>query len=910
MRQSIHNTRQVVPFHRVLALSLAATLAVPNSAFALRQSQPENERQRSGLEEALRKDSPQLTQMGPSTTPTTPTPLTTLPMAAAPQPAQQAGMEDAKKVIEQAFGNVPADVRRHLMQLFESRIHYFKDKERLNAFKRRVRKFEDRILSVVNDRKLYATKDSFYKDVLFLMLVRGTIKDLVWENAQDGRTEIEVSGGRPEAFFNLFEPKQAREVLQEVLGSKIFKNADALSDELEWLTGHTLEAFQRNSSLFDIFADQVVAALRTALLKRQNQLPKDDPRRPRIDQILAKLRSDMYGDRKFLLTDRSVYFLKGGNRAGDCTACGSLRGWTAGVWNATFENFELEMYHQGEFFARFVGIVGKSRDDLAVWVHAVEFTPLARSPEGMAAKSRFAEAALQKELLSDALRFLDAFAKRGGAKRVYLTGISNSYGFVNILTDLVNSFSEQHGIGFKPRPFRLLNGLHSAHGIREWVEGKPLEESLPIVLQGWIGPTRFARSTGLVEQESQQTVSIAGQEIDRYELDRGSVLFMALIRDELDFLPRDWIGYRDIRAALWNAMKTEANFEHPNPYDTLLSQWPSNEKELDEYFSTLIENLGNLQGIRGSGMMAVLERLHSRVTLRFERAMEMSGNYTAEGIRLMTEHPAEVVDYYKSRFPTDSKGTALSLTSDVRVLSLENVFPSDTPYLSQGKVAGQDTAAGLEEDEETGAPGDRDRLAAYRRIGAQGISQMAPDEIRSMIRWLREAAVSPNVVEVALPAQTLRLEVKEALRAKIMEEARITGTWTPPKDSAPIVFSFEHANTLPWAPLVAQAGAPVGVMVETSTQAEDLKKLFEDFQIPDWRYVIVPMDVAIDRKRAVERVRAHFERIGLPSIKLVPLPANVPHERIEEILKEYGLQFDTAPIPRLMVVERYLSALA
>jgi hypothetical protein len=36
----------------------------------------------------------------------------------------------------------------------------------------------------------------------------------------------------------------------------------------------------------------------------------------------------------------------------------------------------------------------------------------------------------------------------------------------------------------------------------------------------------------------------------------------------------------------------------------------------------------------------------------------------------------------------------------------------------------------------------------------------------------------------------------------------------------------------------------------------------------------------------------------------------VSHERIEEILKEYGLQFDTAPIPRLMVVERYLSALA
>ncbi len=225
------------------------------------------------------------------------------------------------------------------------------------------------------------------------------------------------------------------------------------------------------------------------------------------------------------------------------------------------------------------------------------------------------------------------------------------------------------------------------------------------------------------------------------------------------------------------------------------------------------------------------------------------------------------------------------------------------PWRSRPISARYGRPAGLEELR------DADRLPqSQREIAPGGIIQMAPSAIATMSQWLREMAISPNA-ELALEAQGLRLENHEALLQSALQEARLTGSWTPPEGPAPVVFSFEHANTLPWAPLVAQAGAPVAVMAETSTQAEGLKDLFEGFEIPEGRYIIVPMDVAIDRDTAVEMIQQHFARVGLPVVQLVPLNPNAPHEQIEQILKEYGLRFDLAPFPRLIVVSRYLSAL-
>lgn len=212
---------------------------------------------------------------------------------------------------------------------------------------------------------------------------------------------------------------------------------------------------------------------------------------------------------------------------------------------------------------------------------------------------------------------------------------------------------------------------------------------------------------------------------------------------------------------------------------------------------------------------------------------------------------------------------------------------------------------GLEEDKSP-----EDRLVQYQEeIAARGIAGMAPSEIGSMSRWLQEAAVSADP-DLAIRAQHLRLTNRDALSRSVWEEGRISGTWTPSEGPAPIVFSFEHADTLPWAPLVAQAGALVAVMAQSSPEAEELRALFEGFQIPEGRFIVVPMDVAIDRDTAVEMIHQHFQRAGLPVIELIPLPSNTPHERIEEILREFGLRFDSAPIPRLIVVERYLSALA
>jgi hypothetical protein len=73
------------------AFSLALTLVAPRSAPALRQSQPETQQKRSGLEEKLRKDSPQFAQLD---APVTPAHLTALPVPAGPRPIQPAGLKD------------------------------------------------------------------------------------------------------------------------------------------------------------------------------------------------------------------------------------------------------------------------------------------------------------------------------------------------------------------------------------------------------------------------------------------------------------------------------------------------------------------------------------------------------------------------------------------------------------------------------------------------------------------------------------------------------------------------------------------------------------------------------------------------------------------------------------------------
>lgn len=52
------------------------------------------------------------------------------------------------------------------------------------------------------------------------------------------------------------------------------------------------------------------------------------------------------------------------------------------------------------------------------------------------------------------------------------------------------------------------------------------------------------------------------------------------------------------------------------------------------------------------------------------------------------------------------------------------------------------------------------------------------------------------------------------------------------------------------------------------------------------------------------------QRPWLPTIEPVTFSADASAEEIEQILRRYGLRFDTSPVPHLIGVDRYLGALA
>lgn len=212
-----------------------------------------------------------------------------------------------------------------------------------------------------------------------------------------------------------------------------------------------------------------------------------------------------------------------------------------------------------------------------------------------------------------------------------------------------------------------------------------------------------------------------------------------------------------------------------------------------------------------------------------------------------------------------------------------------------------------------------DRLTRLQALVAErgGVNQMSPVELRSIGSQLREAAVSRDV-DSAIQAQSIRSDYQRTLYQSTLHEVEsVQGDWTHPESSAPLVFVFEGDNVA-WAPFVAQAGAPVGVIVETAFQAKAMEELLNgllgkeiaDLSEEQRPYQVVSMDVAIDRDFALETIRKHFQRPWLPTIKPVTFSVDASAEEIEQILRRYGLRFDTSPMPHLIGVDRYLGALA
>lgn len=483
---------------------------------------------------------------------------------------EQLSDDEVLAAIQQTFRDAPPALHEGLINLFRPRISYLKDPAHLKIFRERFRRYGPRIYEQLNPR-FFLTQQGFYQDVLFLMLARGTVKDLVWRYSELGKEQLRTRGARPEALFNLFDPVQVQTFMGSVLSGDYLKDPQGLSDQLRFYTGHSLDEFLKDGELFQIFADQAVYVLRDVLSQRKGRLPKGNLRIGQIEALLAELGADTYGDLRFVLTSRDIPFLKGGDRAGDCTACGSFSAWAEGSWNATFENFELETYHQGEFFARFIGLAGELPNRQPVlWIHAVEFTPLARAEEGSSArKSRFADAALQKQLLIESLRFIKAFAWRSGIPHVHMTRISNSFGFINILKGLLEEVSGAAGLQFEQKVFRLLNGANSAHEIQALVSKEP-KETVGLYLQGWKGSTQFEktqREDQKVQEEAlPKKTTLGGREINRDDLDAASRLFMQMIRDRVqeDYQTLDQLspeGVKKLVAEAVDQTDSDAAFE-------------------------------------------------------------------------------------------------------------------------------------------------------------------------------------------------------------------------------------------------------------------------------------------------------------------------------------------------------------
>lgn len=162
------------------------------------------------------------------------------------------------------------------------------------------------------------------------------------------------------------------------------------------------------------------------------------------------------------------------------------------------ENFEVQLKSNGKFFARLIFILGVSDEKPAAWIHAEEFTPLARAKKGSEAQSRFAEQETQRRLLGTAVSSVQQFIARAGIKDVYLTHISNSGDFRNMVEQL---WREEH---YVPKVFRLLTSLRSAFELN-CLLGMPNpqpNDKIPIYLQGWEGGTTFPYEENMTEEEA------------------------------------------------------------------------------------------------------------------------------------------------------------------------------------------------------------------------------------------------------------------------------------------------------------------------------------------------------------------------------------------------------------------------
>jgi hypothetical protein len=462
--------------------------------------------------------------------------------------------EKAKLLSYSILAKAPEKLRLPLQELFDARIQFLREPRNYATFERRIRLVGTKMFEGLKESH-FAVDDPLLADALFLMLVKGSIKETVWGLSEQSRAAIQEAGGDPTLMMNVFSPATIQAVMEKLMASGALLDGQ-LNVALVQETGHDERDFELDPSLYAIYADQVAGAIRKTILLRTSKLPANHAHQTVLKEIAETLGEDTYGDLRFSLTGRNPASLRGGGRSGDCTAPGRVNFWTQGAWNTTLENLEFETYFEGGFFGRFIGLVGMSDNKLTLWVHAIEFSPVARNP---GAASSMTASNVQQRLVLESLRFINAFAQRAGINNVELTGISNSVGYVDILPGLLAGLkSDISGPGLRPTSFTLLNPFDGARRVAPLV--RPNDKPNGFVstyLQGWRTPTNFLPETvGEDAPTETSTVPLGRGQVPVGDLDRAAPILMDMIKDvihdeqkSIDAL--DWDGYqKNIQIAL------------------------------------------------------------------------------------------------------------------------------------------------------------------------------------------------------------------------------------------------------------------------------------------------------------------------------------------------------------------------
>jgi hypothetical protein len=456
--------------------------------------------------------------------------------------------EKVKRLIASFLSRAPEKLRRHLQTLFEARIQFLREPQNYATFERRIRLVGAKMFEGLKEGH-FVVDDPLLADAIFLMLVQGSIKGTVWRLSEQSRASIQEAGGDPALLINLFSTKTIQDVMGIITASVVFPEG-LLNVALVQETGHDQNDFESDHSLYAIYADQVALAIRKTISVRAPKLPAHHAHQAVLKEIAEKLGEDTYGNLRFSLTGRNVVSLNGGGRSGDCTAPGRVNFWTQGAWNTTLENIEFETYFEGGFFGRFIGLVGMSDNKLTLWIHAIEFSPVARNP---GATSSMSASNVQKRLVLESLRFINAFAQRAGINNVELTGISNSVGYVDILPGLLDGLKNDiSGPGLRPTSFTLLNSFDGARRVPPLV--RPNDKPNAFVstyLQGWRTPTNFLPETGNEEAPIEAaTVPLGRGHVPVRDLDRAAPILMDMIKDVIDDELKSlealhWEGYQN-----------------------------------------------------------------------------------------------------------------------------------------------------------------------------------------------------------------------------------------------------------------------------------------------------------------------------------------------------------------------------